>query len=156
VQAVAGQFAGLGIVAQLGRPRALGDEADDEAEQLLPACPTTEIRSLALTAGAKLTCAVSVAKLTVAATPSSLFSFFSIRTAHDAHVIPLIARSTCPAGAPAGLTPVPVLTRITLSVADACTTVRSEEKIIEPNEPRCTRYLSLTGGRDCPSAAASW
>ena len=32
--------------------------------------------------------AFSVAKFTVAATPSILFSFFSIRAAHDAHVIP--------------------------------------------------------------------
>jgi hypothetical protein len=36
----------------------------------------------------KLTRAVSVAKCTVAVTPSSLFSFRSIRAAHDAQVIP--------------------------------------------------------------------
>src|ERR1039457_7019389 len=35
MQAVAGQLAGLGIVAQLARPRALGDEVADETEQLL-------------------------------------------------------------------------------------------------------------------------
>ena len=35
-----------------------------------------------------------MAKLTVAVTPSSLFSFFSIRVAHDAQVIPLMASST--------------------------------------------------------------
>jgi hypothetical protein len=39
-------------------------------------------------AAGKVTWAVSVAKLTVAVTPSSLFSFFSTRDAHDAQVIP--------------------------------------------------------------------
>src|SRR5436190_23816398 len=41
-----------------------------------------------------MTCAISVAKLTDAVTPSSLFSFFSTRAAHDAHVIPPMARSS--------------------------------------------------------------
>jgi hypothetical protein len=37
--------------------------------------------------------------LTVAATPSSLFSLRSIRLAHDAHVMPVIASSVCNGGA---------------------------------------------------------
>ena len=37
--------------------------------------------------------AFSVAKLTVAATPSIRFSFFSIRAAHEAQVIPPMASS---------------------------------------------------------------
>ena len=81
-----------------------------------PACSTTEIRSPALTAAGKLTRAVSVAKLTVAVTPCSLLSFFSTRAAHEAHVIPPIARSTRPAGPPgiaAGISPMTALTRIT-------------------------------------------
>jgi hypothetical protein len=40
-----------------------------------------------------VTRAVSVARLTVAVTPPSLFSFRSIRDAHDAQVIPPITRS---------------------------------------------------------------
>jgi hypothetical protein len=59
-----------------------------------PARSTTEIRSSELTVAGKLTEAFSVAKLTVAVTPSSLFSFFSIRAAHDAQVIPPIDSST--------------------------------------------------------------
>ena len=47
-----------------------------------------------LTPAGKDTCAVSVAKLTAAVTPSSLFSFFSIRAAHEAQVIPPIPSST--------------------------------------------------------------
>ena len=62
-----------------------------------------------LTSAGKDTCAVSVAKLTVALTPSSLFSFFSIRAAHDAQVIPPIASSTAPI--PGGLGLVAVVTR---------------------------------------------
>ena len=58
-----------------------------------PACSTTEIRSPVRTEAGKDTRAVSVAKLTVAATPSSLFSFFSILAAHEAQVIPPIASS---------------------------------------------------------------
>jgi hypothetical protein len=42
------------------------------------------------------TWAFSVAKLTVAVTPSILLSFFSIRAAQDAHVIPPICSSTLP------------------------------------------------------------
>src|ERR687887_518554 len=38
--------------------------------------------------GGSTTCAFSVAKLTVAVTPSSLFNFFSMRAAQDAQVIP--------------------------------------------------------------------
>src|SRR5215472_1823114 len=50
--------------------------------------------SAALTEAGNVTRAVSVAKLTVAATPSSLFSFFSTRAAHDEQVIPPMASST--------------------------------------------------------------
>src|SRR6202167_6723841 len=50
---------------------------------LYPACSTTAIRSVTATASGKLTLAVSVAKLTVAVTPVSLFSFFSTRVAHE-------------------------------------------------------------------------
>ena len=77
-----------------------------------PACSTTEIRSVAGIATGKLTLAVSVAKLTVAVTPSSLLSFFSTLAAHEAQVIPPIARSAAraaPRRAPAGLAPVTVL-----------------------------------------------
>ena len=76
-----------------------------------PACVTTEIRSSGLTAAGKLTRAFSVAKFTVAVTPSSLFSFFSIRAAHEAQVIPPIDSSTLPTGpaATSGLRMVPVL-----------------------------------------------
>ena len=69
---------------------------------MYPACSTTEIRSPALTAAGKLTRAVSVAKLTVAVTPSSLLSFFSTRAAHEAHVIPPIASSAW-RGGPSGV-----------------------------------------------------
>jgi len=40
------------------------------------------------------TVACSVAKLTDAVMPSSLFNRFSMRAAHDGHVIPPIASST--------------------------------------------------------------
>ena len=53
-----------------------------------------------LIAAGAVTQAFSVAKLTVAVTPSSLFSFFSTRAAHEAQVIPPIDNSTersCPA-----------------------------------------------------------
>jgi hypothetical protein len=78
-----------------------------------------------LTVAGKVTEAVSVAKLTVAVTPSSLFSFFSILAAHEAQVIPPTASSALrvmAAGASAGLSPATVLIRITFP----CTTVRSE------------------------------
>ncbi|MGI8757924.1 MAG: hypothetical protein ACR2K0_01290, partial [Acidimicrobiales bacterium] len=38
----------------------------------------------------------------MAVTPSSLLSRFSIRIAHDAHVMPPITSSTCPSSAGAG------------------------------------------------------
>jgi hypothetical protein len=47
-----------------------------------------------------------VAKLTVAVTPSSLFSFFSIRAAHEAQVIPPIDSSTACCSAVAKVPPV--------------------------------------------------
>ena len=47
-----------------------------------------------LTVGGATTCARSVAKLTVAVTPSNRFSFFSTRAAHEAQVMPPIERST--------------------------------------------------------------
>jgi hypothetical protein len=52
-----------------------------------------------------------VAKLTVALTPSILFSFFSIRAAHEAQVIPPMDNSTLPPGSAAasGARAVPVL-----------------------------------------------
>ncbi len=68
-----------------------------------PACSTVRTRSSGLTAAGKVTRAVSVAKLTVAVTPSSLLSFFSTRAAHDAHVIPPIDSSTLRPG-PSGVT----------------------------------------------------
>ena len=46
-----------------------------------------------MSAAGKETCAVSVAKLTVAVTPSSRFSFRSIRAAQDAQVMPPMTRS---------------------------------------------------------------
>ena len=49
---------------------------------------TVAIRSATPTPGATATRAFSVAKLTVAATPSIRFSFFSIRAAQEAQVIP--------------------------------------------------------------------
>src|SRR5580692_11332820 len=51
------------------------------------------MRSATVSASGNDTRAVSVARLTVAATPSSLFSFFSTRVAHDAQVIPPMTRS---------------------------------------------------------------
>ena len=51
-------------------------------------------RSATTTSGGYDTCAVSVAKLTVARTPASRFSFLSTRVAHEAHVMPPIRRST--------------------------------------------------------------
>ena len=57
-----------------------------------------------MTAPGKLTAAFSVAKLTVAVTPSSLFSFFSTRAAHEAQVIPPIDSSTTCCAA-AGMVP---------------------------------------------------
>ena len=49
-----------------------------------------------MTAPGNDTRAVSVARLTVAETPSSLFSFFSTRAAHDAQVMPPMTRSVLP------------------------------------------------------------
>ena len=49
--------------------------------------------SATVSVSGKETRAASVAKLTVAVTPSSLFSFFSIRVAQDAQVIPPMTRS---------------------------------------------------------------
>jgi hypothetical protein len=55
--------------------------------------------------------AFSVAKFTVAVTPSSLFSFLSIRAAHEAQVIPPIDSPALPTGSAAtsGLRIVPVI-----------------------------------------------
>ena len=73
--------------------------------------------------------AFSVAKLTVALTPSSRLSFFSIRAAHDAQVIPPIASSTArtaPPGAAAGLAPAITLIRASpLPYAVTCSPARS-------------------------------
>src|SRR5439155_19177040 len=44
--------------------------------------------------GGNVTVAFSVAKFTVAVTPSRRLSFFSIRAAHEAHVMPPIDSST--------------------------------------------------------------
>ena len=108
----------------------LACEAGRTAEY--PACSTTEIRSPVLTVAGKLTRAVSVAKLTVAVTPSSLLSFFSTRAAHEAHVIPPIASSARPAeppGIPAGISPMTALTRITpFPCAGACTWLVRQER----------------------------
>ena len=74
----------------------------------------------------KVTCAVSVAKLTVAVTPSSLLSFFSTRAAHEAQLIPPTAISALRVvayGASARLSLATVLIRITFP----CTTVRLED-----------------------------
>lgn len=46
------------------------------------------------TAGGTVTLARSVAKFTVAVTPSTALSLFSTRAAHDAHVIPTIENSS--------------------------------------------------------------
>src|ERR1700722_16954891 len=51
------------------------------------------MRSTTVSGSGNDTRAVSVARLTVAVTPSSLFSFFSNRAAHDAQVIPPMTRS---------------------------------------------------------------
>src|SRR3954453_20738413 len=51
------------------------------------------MRSAGVTPSAKLTFAFSVAKLTVAVTPSSRLSFFSTRAAQDAQVMPPISSS---------------------------------------------------------------
>ncbi len=55
---------------------------------------TAARRSCPVTSGPWATCAVLVAKFTVALTPGSLFSRRSIRAAHEAQVIPLTARAT--------------------------------------------------------------
>ena len=59
-----------------------------------PVASTTRTRSASATDGGYDTRAVSVAKLTLALTPSSRLSRFSTRIAHEAQVIPPIARST--------------------------------------------------------------
>ena len=82
---------------------AIPGSAGGGSEAVYPACSTVRTRSSGLTAAGKLTRAVSVAKLTVAVTPSSLLSFFSTRAAHDAHVIPPIDSSTLRPG-PSGVT----------------------------------------------------
>ncbi len=56
-------------------------------------CSTVAIRSATLTPGPKSTRARSVAKFTVASTPSIRLSFFSIRAAQEAQVIPPIESS---------------------------------------------------------------
>ena len=73
-----------------GRWRPAGERAAPRRTR--PARPPRSGRRCSTEAG-KDTRAVSVARLTVAATPSSLFSFFSIRVAHDAQVIPPIVSS---------------------------------------------------------------
>src|SRR6185437_8260675 len=54
------------------------------------------MRSATLIASGNDTRAVSVARLTVAETPSSLFSFFSTRATHDAQVMPPMTRTALP------------------------------------------------------------
>src|SRR3954447_12517487 len=58
------------------------------------------MRSAGVTPSAKLTFAFSVAKLTVAVTPSSRLSFFSMRAAQEAQVMPPITSSVVCGGAP--------------------------------------------------------
>ena len=53
-----------------------------------PVASTTRTRSASATDGGYDTCAVSVARLTVARTPSMRLCFFSTRVAQEAHVIP--------------------------------------------------------------------
>ena len=60
-----------------------------------PARSTAAIRCTTGIAAGAVTRADAVAYFTVAPTSSSLFSFFSIRTAHAAQVIPSMDRPTC-------------------------------------------------------------
>jgi hypothetical protein len=79
-----------------------------------------------VTEAGNLTRAVCVAKLTVAATPSSLFSCFSTRAAQEAQVIPPIASSTVRPGASVRLWLVTVVIPRTIpSTPQAGTTARS-------------------------------
>ena len=127
---------------------------------MYPACSTTEIRSPPLTAAGKLTRAVSVAKLTVAVTPSSLLSFFSILAAHEAQVIPPIASSVLRIAPVTALTP-----RHCLSCASACTRIVRQEKIFRPNggpgQDRTRRAIASDASRTfavavSPPSAAAW
>ena len=105
-----------------GRPPSSSVDAGAEGSAAVyPACSTTEIRSPALTAAGKLTRAVSVAKLTVAVTPSSLLSFFSTLAAHEAHVIPPIASSARRGAPPCVLTELSPVNALTRSTPAWCT-----------------------------------
>ena len=59
--------------------------------------------SSSLTSRVRTRWADSVARLTLAVTPSSLPSFFSTRATQEAQVMPPTARSTVPIGAVAGV-----------------------------------------------------
>ncbi len=63
-----------------------------------PVASTATIRSSAVRSLGNSTCARSVARFTVAVTPSSLLRRFSIRAAHDAQVMPRISRSSSRGG----------------------------------------------------------
>ena len=64
-----------------------------------PARATVAMSSSSLTSRVRTMWADSVARLTLAVTPSSLPSFFSTRATQEAQVMPPTARSTVPIGA---------------------------------------------------------
>ena len=70
-----------------------------------PVFSTVARRSPTVSGAANRTCACSVARLTVAATPSSRLSIRSTRAEHDAQVMPVMARSTSWPGVGAGAGP---------------------------------------------------
>ena len=83
----------MGLAAMgLAAGRSAGDSSAGPRARY-PACLTAAIRSPASNVAGKLTVAVSVARLTVAVTPSSLVSCFSTRATHEAQVMPSIASS---------------------------------------------------------------
>ena len=87
------------------------------AAAVYPVASIVAMRSSSATGSVRTTLACSVAKFTVAATPSILLSFFSIRAAQEAHVMPPIDSSTVQAGA-AGRVPmtgVPVAMTVLLT-----------------------------------------
>ena len=76
------------VASSLGRPRSAAWPRSRRCRPPRPA-PRAAVRS-----GSKLTVARSVAKLTVASTPSSWFRLFSTRSAQEAQVMPSIGSST--------------------------------------------------------------
>lgn len=84
--------------ASSGAPRSGSGSGGGGSSAVYPVFTTVAMRSATRTSPAYETFAFSVAKFTVAVTPSIRFSFFSMRAAQEAQVIPPIVSSTAVMG----------------------------------------------------------